>query len=217
MLQCESAVVYDGMPISSGGAHGLGRIEARDAHAGWLGFLAACTRPANVHCYFDLPQTPELTVEPSVRARIAEVFPADRRRYPVPDDRVNEALDLLTSFEPQPTNPWGMAPVWLRFSADFRLMRPGAAELWPEQEPERFGYFETPTGVRLGASRTNLSLQARRSMGMLLSIPNATDADLAVLVPWLQDHLPFRLSAKHWSRWTLAKNGRTYRGRKLTL
>ncbi len=216
MSQCESAVVYDGMPISSGGTHGLGRISARDAHQAWSGFLASCTVPTNVRCYFDLPQTPELTVEPSVRARIAEAFPAEGRRYPVPNDRVNEALDPLTSFEPQPTNPWGMAPVWLRFSAEFRLVDPADGELWPGQEPERFGFFETPTGVRLGASRTNLSLQARRSMGMLLSIPNATDAELAVLVPWLQDRLPFRLSTKHWSRWTLAKNGRTYRGRKLT-
>lgn len=173
--------------------------------------------PQNVRCYFDLPQTPELTVESSVRSRIAEAFPADGRSYPVSDDKVKVALDLLTSLEPQPTNPWGMAPVWLRFSADFRLLRPASGELWPDQEPQRFGYFETPTGVRLGASRTNLSLQARRSMGLLLSIPNATDADLAAVVPWLQGNLPFRLSTNHWSRWTLAKNGGTHRGQKLTV
>lgn len=208
-------MVYDGLPISSGGAHGLGRIGAREAYAGWSGFLDACTRQVNLDCYFDLPQTPELTVEPSVRALISRVFPGEGRRHPVAPDRVQEALNLFSSIEPQPTNPWGMAPVWLRFTADFRLVHPGTSEVWPEQEPERFGHFQTPTSVRLGASQTNLSLEARRSMGLLLSIPEATDADLAVLIPWLQAHLPFRLSTRHWSRWTLAKNGRTYRGRKL--
>lgn len=52
-------------------------------------------------------------------------------------------------------------------------------------------------------------------MGIRLSIPDATDAEIASMVPWLQSRLPFRLSARQWSRWTLAKNGRTYRGRNL--
>ena len=109
-----------------------------------------------------------------------------------------------------------MAPVWLRFSAGFDLKGP-SGEVWPDQDPAKFGLFETPTGVRLGTSQTNLSMQAKRSMGLLLSVPNATDDEVAELARWLQTHLSFRLSPKHWSRWTLAKNGRTYWGRKLAV
>jgi hypothetical protein len=214
--QCESAVAYDGLPISSGGAHGLGRVGARDAHAAWMDFLKNCTSPTAISCYFELPETPELSVAPDVRSAIAEAFPRDGHRHPVPGDRVDDALELLTSIEPQPTNPWGMSPVWLRFSARFALLRPNG-EVWPGQDPAEFGFFRTPSGVQLGASQASLSLQARRSMGMLLSIPNATDVDMGSMVPWLQHYLPFRLSARQWSRWTLAKNGRTYRGRKLTI
>jgi hypothetical protein len=164
--------------------------------------------------YFDLPVTPQLTVEPDVRELLGGTFPAEGRTFPVPTERVAEELDLLSALELQPTNPWGMAPVWLTFSANFALRGPDG-EVWPGQHPSEFGFFETPTGVQLGASKTNLNIEARRSMGLFLSVPDATDADLAVKVPWLQSHLPFRLSPKHWARWTLAKNGRTYRGRKL--
>lgn len=214
--QCESAVVYDGMPISSGGAHGLGRIGAREAWSAWSSFLSTRTLSGPVRAYFDLPNTPELLVDPRVRTAIQEAFPAEGRRFPVPETRIADALDLLTSFEPQPANPWGMAPVWLVFVSDFAL-RAGDGTVWPDQDPVRFGSFQTSTGVRLGASTTKLSLQAKRSMGLLLSIPNATDDELAELKPWLQQGLPFKLSSKHWSRWTLAKNGRTYRGRKLVI
>jgi hypothetical protein len=208
--------VYDGLPVSSGGAHGLGRTTGRNAFENWHAFLAACASLHTVSYYFDLPHTPELTVEPEIDARIRREFPAVGRRFMVPVERIDEALDLLDDLEPQPTNPWGMAPVWLRGTADFSVRNPDG-RLWPGQDPALFGSFETPTGVRLGASRTNLIVQAKRSMGLLLSVPEASDADLERLVPWLQEHLPFRLSPKHWSRWTLAKNRRTYRGRRIAI
>jgi hypothetical protein len=214
--QAESAVAYDGLPISSGGAHALGRISPRQALMSWRGFLGACTQPSPITCWFDLPMTPELAVEPAVVARLSAAFPdRTRDRFPVPEDRIDQAVDLIESIEPQPTNQWGMAPVWLWLTADFQLLTPDGSGVWPGQDPGRFGRFQTPAGVRLGASSTRLVVQARRSLGLTLSIPEASDADLQRLVPWLQSHLPMRLSAKHWTRWTLTKNGRTYRGKKI--
>jgi hypothetical protein len=52
-------------------------------------------------------------------------------------------------------------------------------------------------------------------MGLSVSIPRASDADLAEIVPWLQSPLPMRLSPRHWTRWTLTKNKRSYRGKKI--
>jgi hypothetical protein len=99
--------------------------------------------------------------------------------------------------------------------ADFRIRIPSSQELWPGQDPGRFGRFVTPAGVKLGISSTRLSLQAKRSMGLSLSIPRASDTDLAEVVPWLQAALPMRLSSRHWTRWTLTKNKSSYRGRKI--
>jgi len=215
----ESAVAYDGLPISSGGAHALGRISARDALTGWLRFLETCTEASPIQCYFDFPMTPGLTVDAAVAQAVEREFPrgsSRSKRLCVPWSRTEDALSMFESLEPMPTNEWGMAPIWLWFTADFRLRSPRAAALWPGQDPALFGHFQTPGGVVLGASSTRLILQAKRSVGLSLSIPQATDSDMHEIVPWLQASLPMRLSSKHWTRWTLTKNGQSYRGRKIT-
>lgn len=214
----ESCVAYDGLPISSGGAHGLGSITASDASAAWQHFLNVCTVPSPVRSWFDFPQTPDLSVPFRVRRQVKKAFPKHPDyfgSYAVPPDRIPEAVALFESFDPVPINQYGMAPIWLWFSADFRLRAPHSAELWPGQDPALFGGFETPAGVRLGSSSARLSVQGKRGFGLSLSIPEATDEDLEELIPWLQDALPMRLSSKHWTRWTLTKDQRSYRGRKI--
>lgn len=208
-------MAYDGLPISSGGAHGLGRISARDALNAWLRFLGMCTETSSLSGWFDFPLTPGLTVDPKVVRLIARKFPGGRSRHLVSWDQADNALSIFESLEPLPANPWGMAPVWLCFTADFRIRSPRSQELWPGQDPSRFGHFVTPGGVKLGASSTRLMLQAKRAVALSLSIPQASDTDLAEIMPWLQAALPMRLSAKHWTRWTLTKDKRSYRGRKI--
>ncbi|HZU72364.1 MAG TPA: hypothetical protein VE990_06285, partial [Acidimicrobiales bacterium] len=214
----ESAVAYDGLPISSGGAHGLGRASARDALAAWLRFLDACTVASPIESYFDFPATPGLMVEGEVARLIEHEFPRSSgrfERFPVPPEGVEAALVLLESIEPQPTNQWGMAPVWLWFEADFRLRSPRGPGLWPGQDPDLFGHFHTPSRVILGASSTRLILQAKRSLGLSLSIPVATDADLAVIVPWLQASLPMAVLEALDALDPLTDDKRSYRGMKI--
>ncbi|MGC4175476.1 hypothetical protein [Demequina sp.] len=217
MAKPESVVVYDGLALTSGSSHGLGRVSSREALSRWEHFLSACTTVHSRSSHFTFPQTPSLTVDPAVRARIASAFPEDAawHRHPVPADRFEEALDLLTSIEPQPKNQWGMSPVWLWHTADFSVLGP-SGNVWPGQDSAAFD-FETPGGVRLGSSRSALILEGRRSMSVSLNFPRATDDELSTIIPWLQANLPFTLSTKHWTRWTLAKNGTTYRGRKIQL
>jgi hypothetical protein len=212
----ESAVAYDGLPISSGGAHSLGRISARNAFDSWLKFLDTCAVASPIQAFFDFPSTPELPIDPAVERRVDRDFPGRPGRCIVPWDRAEEALSLFESLEPLPVNRWGMAPLWLWFTADFRLLRPGSRDLWPGQDPALFGEFVTPTGVSLGACSTRLILQAKRSIGLNISIPDASDGDLDKVVPWLLGALPMRLSSKQWTRWTLTKNRRSYRGRRIT-
>ena len=210
----QSVVVYDGLPLSAGSAHGLGRISAHAAYTAWSRFLHECGTAASISCSFFFPFVPELEVSPEVRRLITTAFPpASDGYHRVDASRFDEALNLLVSIEPQPRNPWGMAPVDLWFSASFTLLRPNGMP-WPSQGAERFN-FQTPAGVQLGTNTTNLILAGKRSMSLALSIPDATDNDIEQTIPWLQSHLPFRLSSKHWTRWTLTKNQNSYRGRKL--
>ena len=210
--QLGSAVVYDGLPVGRGGAHGLGRLAPRDAVHALNLFLESCAKPLGVTSHFGLPHTPGLTVEASVADAINRRFPLLGNRHPVPLADIDEAIALFESISPQPRNRWGMSPVWLWVVADIELISPMGAGVWPGQNPSLFGHFETPGGVRLGASQIRLSLQSTASLGLGLSIPEATDADLAAIAPWLQKHLPCRLSDRQWTRWRLTANGRTYRG-----
>jgi hypothetical protein len=210
-------VTYDGLPVSSGGAHTLRRTRAAAAFAAWMHFLDTCTEASGIRCWYDFPRTPELHADPAVVERIGREFPPDRDgRHAVAQTRFSDALSLFESLEPLPVNSSGMAPIWLWFTADCRLRSPDDSVLWPGQDPARFGGFETPGGVRLGASSTRLILHARSLVGLRLSIPEASDDDLAVFVPWLQGALPMRLSSKHWARWTLTAGGQSYRGRRIT-
>jgi hypothetical protein len=211
-----SAVVYDGLPISRGGAHGLGKISATDALSAWRRFLDTCTDASGISCWYDFPMTPDLTVDPGVVRLVEGEFPATPGgQHPVPPGRIDDALSLFEALEPLPVNRWGMAAVWLWFTADFR-MRSATAELWPGQDPRRFGGFRTPAGVLLGASSSRLILQARRSIGLGLSFPEAADGDLVGIASFIEAALPIRLSTKQWTRWTLTKAGRSYRPRKVT-
>jgi hypothetical protein len=214
--QLDSAVAYDGLPIGSGGAHGLGRLAPREALDALRRFLASCAQPLLLTSYFDLPFTPELTVSAWVAAAIEGRFPKVGVHHPVAPSEIDDAIALLESISPQPRNPWGMSPVWLSVVADVRLLSPVGGGIWPGQDPSLFGDFRTPGGVRLGASQLRLILESKAKLGLSLSIPQATDADVAIIVPWLQKHLPCRLSDKQWTRWSLTKNGRTYRGQRIS-
>jgi hypothetical protein len=89
--------------------------------------------------------------------------------------------------------------------------------VWQGQSREQFGSFETPGGFGLGSSTTRLTVTAQRAMSLMVSLPLATDEEAEQTRSWTQEHLPFRMSSRHWSRWTLTRSGQSYRGRRITL
>jgi hypothetical protein len=212
----ESAVTYDGLPLSSGGAHSLGRMSGRTAHDAVLAFLSTCAATTQLTHFFTLPQPPEIVVDAEVAQELRQLFPGTPNTFPVSHDRVDEAFAFLDRISPQPTNPWGMAPVWFWVRADFRLRTPSEDVIWPGQDPALFGGFETSTGIRLGQSKVQLSIESKPRINLMLSIPEATDDQLGEVAPWLEKNLPFRMSAKHWLRWSLTRSGTSYRPRRIT-
>jgi len=216
MSPAESAVVYDGLPLSAGSSHGLGLVTAGRAFSSWVAFLDTCTESSPIIGWFSFPDTPGLVVSPDVRRQIESAFPYRTAAVLFRGRAPTRRLPCSSPSSHCPSTG-GMAPVWLWFTADVLLLRPETGELWPGQDRALFGDFVTPGGVKLGASSTRLILQAKKSIGLSLSIPQATDADLATVVPWIQAALPLRLSTKHWSRWTLTKRGDSYRGRRIAV
>jgi len=218
--QLESAVVYDGLPISSGGAHALNRLTPREAFAAWLSFLQTCTHVTRVEATFKVDNHPGPSADRRVVRTIKDAFPEQHepfsQLYPVPASRLEDAVEVFEQICPLPTDEWGNAPVWLHMDAHVEMRQPDGGP-WPGQDPALFGHFQTPSGVGLGASSIRLILSGRLAMGLTLTLPEATDDDIARLRPWLHSQLPFRMSSKHWVRWSLNKNGRTYRAKRLDI
>lgn len=213
-LAPRAAVTYIGLPISSGGGHSLGRLSRRAAHERAAEFLQACTEPVGTIRYaFKLTDPPELGPVPALERELRRRF---GREGDVAGQRVGDALDFLDDIDPQPTNRWGMAPLWFWMTSAFRILDPETRCPVPGQDPAGFGGVEYEWGVPLGTSRMRLILHNSSVISIEMCIPIAEDGTLGRVVPWLQQHLPFRLSPKHWRIWTPTKAG-SWKARKTTL
>lgn len=200
-----AAITYIGLPISSGGAHSLGRMSRRVAYERTMSFLRTCTEPHGPVTYaFDLPFVPE---RPPIRALEHELKRRFGRDLEVPEERIDDALDFLDAIDPQPTNPWGMAPIWLTGTSNFHILDPATGHPLPGQDPGRFGGAEYQAGVPLGTSGMRLILENRALVAIELCLPDPDEALLSRVVPWLQRYLPCRLSAKQWRAWMATKTG----------
>lgn len=209
-----AAVTYVGLPIASGGAHSLGRMSRRVAYERTLSFLQTCTEPITAATYsFQVHDVPELPADPRFNAELWRRF---GHYVDVPEDRVTDALDYLDEIDPQPANQWGMAPVWLTAGFNFRILDPATGLVLPGQDPARFGSVEYEWGVPLGSSRLRLILSNAAKVAIELCLPDADEDLLRRVVPWLQQHAPFKFSPKHWRAWTPTRSG-SFKARKLAM
>jgi hypothetical protein len=202
-----SAVTYVGLPIGSGGAHSLGRMSRQVAYERTTSFLQTCTELVSPTQYtFQVHDVPELSRQVDLEVELERRF-GQGKRVSVPANRVDEALELLDDIHPQPTNQWGMAPIWFRAQSSFQIVDPATGHVLSGQHAERFAGAEYVWSVPLGTSDLSLILNNSASLGIDLCIPDADSELLQRIVPWLQDHLPFKMSAKQWRSWTPTKSG----------
>ena len=207
--RASTAVTYIGLPIDSGGAHGLGTLGFRDAYEKTSAFIDACTVEISPRTQrFLFPDVPELEEKLEWKRDFRKRFGGwGRSEVRVSDDGVEAALSFLEEVDPQPQNPWGMAPLWFTTSWQIHLRDPATDEPYPGQDAGRFDGTEYAWRVPLGVSHVRLILSNKASLGIELCIPDLDDAGLAILIPALQEHAPFRFSAKQWRRWTPTTTG----------
>lgn len=207
-----AAVTYIGLPISSGGAHSLGRMPRRVAYERTMSFLGTCTQPHSAIAYsFNVHDVPELPPVPRLERELKHRFGNYLR---VQEERVEDALDFLDEIDPQPTNRWGMAPIWFTATSIFKILDPASGHPLPGQDPQRYRGVEYEWGVPLGSSGLRLFLDNHSRLAIELCLPFPDDAVLQRIVPWLQAYLPCKLSEKQWRAWTPTKTG-SFKGRKL--
>jgi hypothetical protein len=188
-------------------------MSRRVAFARTIAFLDACTQPiGTIEYMFAVTDPPDLKPIPALERELARRF-GDYARLKA--DRVPDALDFLDDIDPQPTNRWGMAPIWFRASCGFVILDPSTGRPLPGQDPVRFHGVEYDWNVPLGTSSLHLSLHNHATLGIELCITDADEEVLQGVVPWLQGYLPFRFSSKQWRAWTTTKAG-SFKVRKMS-
>jgi hypothetical protein len=227
-------VSYDGLPVASGGGHGLGRLTPQHAWDATRSFLGGCTTAA-------LPSKLTLAInsvedaEPGLSDRLRESAVATLGLHPSPHDRRGYGAvtgsTLLWRLSPEQIvaavawreslgplrADWLGGPALLSMDFAFRFRTAtGDGELPFQGAPF---YREQPYdgyGVLLGESGCRLNLGARSTLSVLFFLPfEDVGSELWEYVAFLEAKLPFKISPKHWKHWRLTKKGTSYVGRRV--
>lgn len=215
-------VTYDGLPASAGGAHSL-RVKHPDkAFQRVLTFTDACTEPVSAPSWMFRVAAggPPASTEHLV-SLATERFGGPRHRarthteWNVTLDAVNPALDLIGTIGPDAVTSHGHSLATLTCSMRVDLLDPHTRAPYSDITPDAFGRFAVDGyGRLLGVSGVRSTIgTAGSSLSLWLNLP--ADDRLSPAARHVQDHLPFRLSAKHWRLWQPARNGDGYRSGKI--
>ncbi|WP_336653200.1 MULTISPECIES: hypothetical protein [unclassified Leucobacter] len=215
------AVSYDGLPAASGGAHGMRIARVDRAMAAVDAFVDACLEPSgDPRWTFQVLGRPAASggaYEQALREALGGPArtEAARRVWRVPAERAAEAAALLDPKLPGALRaPTGQRASLVR-TLSGRLTDPATGRPDPELDPARFG--EDPIdgyGRRLGVSGVRASFgTAGSKLSLWLTLP--ADERLVPAARHLQEHLPFRLSAKQWRRWVPLRSGAGYRSTRI--
>ncbi len=221
--QRRSVITYDGLPVSSGGAH---KLKMRGPRAAWSAtetFLKNCAAWSATETFLknctDYNSPSSLFVElleekkisdsfsKSFKRRFSKQFGTPRTRklghatglqWDVSKEMLTNLVDLLETSQPFPEYP--LCPLTINLSADFRLVDPKTRSVLAHQDRAEYLNFEAGYHLFLGLS----------------TLYEDVTKELRGFVQFLQEHLPFRFSAKHWKIWKVNQAGTGYVGRKIS-
>ncbi len=226
-------IVYDGLPISSGGAHHITNRNPLVVWAKLSEFLRVCTTKINyqyVELWFkDGPAAP--LAKNKTRLSASRYFGHPKRRplisgakgtlinintWNLTSTDIPRALDWLSQQE-NPLDDYGMATTGLGMLIFFKLVDPRSGIELPFQGGEHYSHqngFRSPLGI----SSINPRLASKSTCGIELSLPyEDVNEELNEIIAAYQKFLPFKLSLKHWSRFKVNKAGTHYYARKINL
>jgi hypothetical protein len=223
-----AAITYDGLPISSGGAHTLrtrGLAAGFDALQSFADAVSLDSTPTN------------LVVEVMKGKGVPERFTSllgsdfDDRLLQRAARRVGDCTSHQWTVAPS-SLPWVMSTLeQFRPIPKTKCVRPAALvhATWnlvlfdasrrplPYQGREHYLDFDCDSQRFLGQSFVYGRISERTTANLFLSLPyDDVNGDVQRVAGQIQAHFPARLSFSHWKMWRLAKNGQRYIGRKIS-
>jgi hypothetical protein len=121
-------------------------------------------------------------------------------------EEILNILALIKQFGPVPQSK--LAPYAVDLDIQFNLMDPRTNRLLVHQGPAEYGNFHPSKYLSevLGNCRALIRLSEASNIYLFLSLPfEHVDSALKECVSVLQALLPFKFSAKSWSRWTATR------------
>lgn len=174
MTARKGLISYDGLPISSGGARGLGRLRSHAAWKAFQRFLSICTtarEPTRVAITINiLPDVDPANIK-NLRDS-AKVMLGIRSRpnqcqdfgekgasssWDVPSTSADAAVDWLAAAEPLAAN-WLGGPAKVAIDYEFRVKSAGGEVLSFQRSKDYLGQIYDGYGILLGESGCRLTL-----------------------------------------------------------
>jgi hypothetical protein len=210
-------VTYDGLPLGSGGAHGLRTRDPLEALRRVEAFIDACVvTSARTRWTFRLMTMQESETTARLKAGIADVLGPKQDdigaglTWDVSDEQVETMKEFLVLHGPEAEDST-LPLIALSGFVEGGLIDPATGTTFPDITPEAFDEFAADGyGRTLGRSGLRGTFgPGSSSLGLWLNFP--ADDRLVLAVRHLQDHLPVRMSPKPWRTWCRTRNGRSYR------
>ncbi len=215
-------MTYDGLPASAGGAHSLRAKNPRTAYESVQAFLDAAVLTVGApEMSFQLWAGGQPDAAGRFESFAAARFggPQSRQRthtqWRVRPDDIDATLDALSGADSGATTGHGHPLASLVWSAPVALVDPATRAPYERIDADTFGRFPVDGyGRLLGASGVRAAFgTTASSLSLWLALP--ADDRLHDAAAHVQKHLPFRMSTKHWRRWSATKDGQSYRASKI--
>ena len=221
-------ITYDGLPISSGGAHTLRTRGVMDGLAAVRAFLSACTTdpdPELLQVQVTQGGSVPRSVSKALRAEFRHLgwWPIKSRfagtltrSWRLPLAEFDDACATIEGHRPIPQTDNGMPAALVAASWRFALVDPETRQVLPHQEADC--YLQDPRGGmrRVGESSLYARFSEKTTVNVFLALPFEEAGDAArQYAEMLQRHFPTRFSAGQWRLCRVNKKATGYFSRRV--
>jgi hypothetical protein len=224
-----AAITYDGLPISSGGAHKLRTRGFTEALIVLQSFVTAVSvDPRPKECFVEVLAGDDVPASftSGVMAHCdAHFIKRTRRRvgeysssqWAVEPGSLPEMIDTLEQRRPIPKAGYAGYAAAIHVTWNI-VLADGLRQPIPNQGKEHYLGFECGFQRYLGESRVYARISEATTANLFLALPyeNVT-SEARRVAEKIQTHFPARLSSNHWKIWQLTKKGDGYIGRRVSI
>lgn len=208
-------ISYEGLPISSGGAHRLGTKDHREILQSANGFLnkfSDTTQPDSVSLTFYNSRHKKYSTFKNIFFIIKQFgFGFTQRSWDLKDyiqkfwtwkinsSQLDKGLKIINDLIDLPSNDYG--PIDLGIIWKFKFVDLTTGQILPDQDkiPE--------IDSRLHNSHIYLRIGKKSTISVWFTLPFDNFESHKDYIDKMEMELPFKFSDKHWYQWTLSKNG----------